>query len=79
MSKKDKKNNKAEGVGIKELSPWPEYIDKRITLWNKLKSKYEKELASKPDIAIVVSLPDGKKIEGKAWRTSPYEIAQGIR
>ncbi|XP_077290790.1 threonine--tRNA ligase isoform X2 [Arctopsyche grandis] len=76
MSKK--KGVKVEGVGVKELNPWPDYIEKRIALWDKLKTNYINDLASKPELNIVVSLPDGKKIEGKAWRTTPYEVAQGI-
>ena len=27
---------------------------------------------------ITVTLPDGKQIEGKAWETSPLDIATGI-
>lgn len=29
--------------------------------------------------AIKVTLPDGKVVDGESWRTTPYQIAQGIR
>ena len=50
----------------------------RIKLWDKLKAEYDLELAAKEPTPITVTLPDGKTVEGKAWRTSPYEIANGI-
>lgn len=30
---------------------------------------------SKP---IKITLPDGKVVEGESWKTSPFDIAQGI-
>lgn len=39
----------------------------------------QSHLIAKPKLPIKVSLPDGKEVEGVAWKTTPYEIAQGIR
>ncbi|XP_071449349.1 threonine--tRNA ligase 1, cytoplasmic isoform X2 [Hetaerina americana] len=71
---------KESGVknGVSELSPWPDYIEERLNLWNKLKSQYEMEIQAKNPVPITVTLPDGKKIDCQAWRTSPYEVARGI-
>ncbi|CAG0902007.1 unnamed protein product [Cyprideis torosa] len=65
-------------VKRKELNPWPDFIQKRLEFWDKLKTKYDEELASKEPVPIKVSLPDGKEVEAKAWRTTPYDIAKGI-
>jgi threonyl-tRNA synthetase len=27
---------------------------------------------------ITITLPDGKKVEGDSWKTTPYEVANGI-
>lgn len=75
---KEKKQQNANS-NLKELNPWPSYIQERLVLWDKLKAKYDEELAKKPEKAIVVTLPDGKKVEATSWKTTPYEIAKGIR
>ncbi|BES89665.1 threonyl-tRNA synthetase [Nesidiocoris tenuis] len=73
------KQNKAAGEQKKgELNPWPSYINERLALWDKLKKKYEEEIAAKENAPINVTLPDGKVIEGLSWKTTPYEIAQKI-
>jgi threonyl-tRNA synthetase len=48
-------------------------------LWNQLKASYEADLAAKPAEAIEVTLPDGKVVPGQSWRTTPYDVAKGIR
>lgn len=78
MKEKKKKPDDASG-GVSELNPWPEFIQKRLTLWDKFKTQYVEELANKPDLSIVVTLPDGKTVEAKAWKTTPYDVAKGIR
>jgi len=40
---------------------------------------YKEELAAKVPEAIKVTLPDGKVIEAESWRTTPHDIAKGIR
>ncbi|KOB73912.1 Uncharacterized protein OBRU01_07380, partial [Operophtera brumata] len=72
---KEKKKKSEESSGVAELKPWPEFIQKRIDLWDKYKVEYQETLAAKPDVSIVVTLPDGKTVEAKAWRTSPQGLA----
>jgi len=55
------------------------HLQERIHLWNKLKLQYEEELAAKTPLPIKITLPDGKVTEGQSWRTTPYEVAKGIR
>ncbi len=35
-------------------------------------------MASRTREDIVVTLPDGKEVEGKTWETTPYTVAAGI-
>ena len=62
-----------------KLNPPPDYIDHRIKIWEELKVKYQEFLASQTPVDITITLPDGKQLPGKSWRTTPNEIAQGIR
>ncbi|XP_023940616.2 threonine--tRNA ligase 1, cytoplasmic isoform X1 [Bicyclus anynana] len=78
MKEKKKKEETSGGGTVSELNPWPEYIQKRLDLWDKYKAQYEEQLASKPDLSIVVTLPDGKTVEAQAWKTTPYDVAKGI-
>ncbi|GIY74491.1 threonine--tRNA ligase 1, cytoplasmic [Caerostris darwini] len=61
-----------------ELKPWPTYIQERLQIWDKLYADYEAELQAKTPEPIKVTLPDGKVVEGESWRTTPYQVAQGI-
>ena len=61
------------------MDPPPEYLASRIALFDKLKAEYDAEVASKPVQTIAVTLPDGKLVEAESWRTTPYEVARGIR
>ncbi|KAI8818001.1 uncharacterized protein EV422DRAFT_539623 [Fimicolochytrium jonesii] len=47
-------------------------------MFEKLKKEYDDEVAKKPRDDIVVTLPDGKSVNGKAWETSPLDIAKSI-
>ncbi|CAI6339015.1 unnamed protein product [Periconia digitata] len=78
--KKEKKAKKgAEGDGRPlELNPKPEFFDHRIQIFEKLKAKYDEEIAQKPREKIQVTLGDGKVIDGESWVTSPADIARGI-
>ncbi|XP_046825558.1 threonine--tRNA ligase 1, cytoplasmic isoform X1 [Vespa crabro] len=67
-----------EKNSISELNPWPEYIQERIILWDKLKAEYDAEIANKESEEIIVTLPDGKEVTCQSWRTTPYEIARNI-
>ncbi|EAT80431.1 threonine--tRNA (Thr) ligase [Parastagonospora nodorum] len=79
---KPKKEKKAKGGDADGrplmLDPAPAYIDHRVQIFEKLKAKYDEEIAQKPRENINISLGDGKIIEGKSWETSPADIARGI-
>lgn len=79
MKKNKTGSNDGDKSSAKELNPAPSYITERLTIWDKLKAKYESEIASKPKEAIKVTLPDGKEVEATAWKTTAYDIAKGIR
>ncbi|KAJ8667453.1 hypothetical protein QAD02_009116 [Eretmocerus hayati] len=76
---KDKvEKSQSKQSAVKEMNPWPSYIQERIQMFDKLKAKYEANLASKPSSEITVTLPDGKTVPAQSWRTSPYQVACGI-
>jgi len=50
-----------------------------LKLWDKLKEKYNNELANKVLEPITVTFPDGKTTCAKAWQSTPYDVAKGIR
>ena len=62
-----------------QLVPPPEFIAQREKLWQELKADYDKWVAAQPQDPIKVTLPDGKQVEGQAWKTTPYQVAEGIR
>uniref|UniRef100_A0A8D3AD25 threonine--tRNA ligase n=1 Tax=Scophthalmus maximus TaxID=52904 RepID=A0A8D3AD25_SCOMX len=74
-------NNRADN---KVPKPLPGYVAERLSLYEQLKKESDGLLAkraadSKP---LTVELPDGRKVAGKAWVTTPYqcacEISQGL-
>ncbi|CAD6192576.1 unnamed protein product [Caenorhabditis auriculariae] len=71
-------SNQNMSLAPTDLSPWPEFIQKRIALWDKLKAEYDAIVAAKESSPIEITLPDGKKFDGKSWRTTPIEIAEKI-
>ncbi|KAI5743826.1 hypothetical protein M8J77_022616 [Diaphorina citri] len=76
--KEKKPANAGDASRVAELNPWPSYIQERITLWDKLKKQYDEEIAAKAPEEIQVTLPDGKIVPAKSWRTTPYDVAAGI-
>jgi len=42
---------------VKELSPWPAYIQERLDLWDKLKKESDEQLAAKKPEPIEVMQP----------------------
>lgn len=60
----------------------PSFIEDRLKLYEALKKEHDALLAyrvaneSKP---IAITLTDGKMAEGESWKTTPYQIAAGIR
>lgn len=77
--KKNKTSNDGDKSSVKELNPPPNYISERLKIWDKVKLKYEADIASKQKLPIKVTLPDGKEIDATSWKTMPYDIARGIR
>lgn len=64
------------------MSPPPGYIDERLNLYKKLKAEHDAlmaERAAKDSRPIKVTLPDGKVVEAESWKTTPYQVACGIR
>ncbi|KIN00956.1 hypothetical protein OIDMADRAFT_103659 [Oidiodendron maius Zn] len=87
MSEKGEKKAKAKkekGVdggadgGPLELNPPPQFISHRIEVFDKLKAKYDTEIASKPREPITITLADGSIKPGTSWETTPADIAKGI-
>nr|CAB3266818.1 threonine--tRNA ligase, cytoplasmic [Phallusia mammillata] len=87
VTPKEKKQKQAKtkggggGAGIKEMQPWPAYIQERQELYDKLKLESEQMLKERQETQsspIQITLPDGKVVEGQSWITTPYTVAQGI-
>ena len=84
--KKAKKDKKAAASSSKdagdsrplELDPRPSFIQDRIDLFDRLRKKYDDEIAKKPREPITITLPDNSIKQGTAWETSPADIAKGI-
>lgn len=79
--KKKAKSAAGDSGGKAELSPPPQYIDERLTLYAKLKAEHEAlmaERAAKDSRPIKVTLPDGKVVDAESWKTTPYQVACGI-
>ncbi|KAL1407409.1 threonyl-tRNA synthetase [Vanrija albida] len=76
--KKEKKEKKKGPPPSGELSPPPEFFEERIKIFDEHMAKYKAFVAEQPRVPITVTLPDGKKIEGTAWETTPLSIAKGI-
>lgn len=67
---------------LMQLNPQPQYIEDRLDLYNKLKAEHDAliaEKAAKESKPIKITLPDGKVVEGESWKTTPYQVASGIR
>merc|ERR1719348_2106033 len=47
-------------------------------MFDRLKAEQDAMIAAKESVDITVTLPDGKTVAGKSWRTTPYEVACGI-
>ena len=70
------KSGKIGGVFTKTNKP--EFVPHRIALFEELYVKQEEKYKSAEHPEITVTLPDGKQIKGKAFETTPYDIALGI-
>merc|ERR1712110_1343243 len=79
--KKVKAKKEKDGGGgpkAKVLDPPPEFIAERMAMFDRLKAEQDAMIAAKESVDITVTLPDGKTVSGKSWRTTPYEVACGI-
>lgn len=61
------------------MNPPPDFIESRQKMWDKLKKEYDDWIVAQIPVPIKITLPDGKVVEGESWRTTPYEVAKGIR
>ncbi|KAK2770849.1 threonyl-trna synthetase [Colletotrichum kahawae] len=78
--KKEKKAKNAgdASAGPLELNPPPEFLQKRLDLFDKLKKEYDEELAKRPREPIAITMPDGSVRQGTSYETTPGEIAKSI-
>ena len=56
----------------------PAFLTARTALYDSLKAAQDARVAAKPRVAIRVTLPDGKVVEGVSWQTTPLSIAESI-
>lgn len=61
-----------------EMKPWPEFIQKRIQLFDQLMAAYKAQVAAKERNPIKVKLlPENKELDDAiAWETTPLAIAK---
>lgn len=78
--KKDKKPAVDAGSdsGPLEMDPAPSFLHDRLELFDKIKKRYDEELAKKPRDQILITMPDGSTKVGTSWETTPGEIARGV-
>ncbi|KAI1382853.1 threonyl-tRNA synthetase [Hypoxylon trugodes] len=80
-AKKDKKSKGGAGdasAGPIEMTPPPDFLKTRLDLFDRLKKKYDEEVAARPREQINITLPDGSIKVGTSWETTPGDIAKGI-
>jgi len=75
---KGKGKEKEKSANPTEMDPPPEYIAHRMEMFDRLKAEYDVFVAAQERKDISITLPDGKVVPGKAWETTPYEVAKGI-
>src|SRR5438046_375609 len=79
--KKDKKDKKApkhahDASGPAEMSPPPEFLKRRLEIFDRLKRRQDEAIAKKPRDPITITMPDGTVKAGTSWETTPGEIAR---
>lgn len=60
------------------MSPAPQFLEDRLKLFDKLKAKFDAEIAAKTREPITITLADGSIKSGTSWETTPAEIAKSI-
>ncbi|KAI1324372.1 threonyl-tRNA synthetase [Xylariaceae sp. FL0255] len=83
MEKGAKKDKKAKGepavnMADAEMKPPPEFLQTRLDMFDRLKKKYDEDIAKKPREQITITLPDGSVKIGTSYETTPGDIAKGI-
>lgn len=75
-----KKKDKSAGAASKQLylDPQPDFVQERIEFFEKLQKEYNEYVEAQPKSSIKITLKDGTIKEGKAWETSPFQIASEI-
>lgn len=68
----------AAGMSQLELDPKPEFLAKRIEMFERLQAIEKERIAGLPREAITITLKDGSTKEGTSWETSPMQVAIGI-
>jgi len=61
-----------------EFKEHPEFITKRLEIYERIKAKRDEELRQQPREKISITLPDGAVVEGTSFETSPLDVASGI-
>src|SRR5699024_6608841 len=75
---------KMSDLSLNELKPQPDYIQARIELWQKFKSRYEAELAENQSKSVKITVnaknKDGevREVQADSWKSSPIDIAKQI-
>lgn len=80
-NKKDKKSKAAandSSAGPLEMQPPPDFLKTRLELFDRLKKKYDEDIAKRPREQINITLPDGSIKVGTSWETTPGDIAKGV-
>eukprot|EP01133_Synstelium_polycarpum_P018008 gene18008-21490_t len=70
------KKEKAPKASLNLITP--DYVVERIKIWEELKAEHIEKMKNLPDTPIKVTLPDGRIVDGIAFKTTPYDIAKGI-
>lgn len=72
----DSKDKKKPSVQVSDKKP--DFVEYRLKKWAELKQKYEDSIKDRKGKAITITLPDNSTKDGKAFITTPLDIAQSI-
>lgn len=61
-----------------EISANPSFLAEREAIFERFWSENEAATASRPDVEISITLPDGTVKPGIAFKTTPYDVAMSI-
>jgi len=59
------------------LKQKPEFLQRRLKLWEAFFAKQEEYLKSLPREKIIITLKNGKQVEGTSFETTPLQVAKG--